>query len=95
MSIRGDYLCFLLLLFKEWLCFNGQVCRITGGECCPHFFFFLLAINLEDKSASCIPWEDRKGGSSLSTAPAVPLTLFPLHPTFVHCTLPTADVRYG
>lgn len=38
--------------------------------------FFLLAINLEEKSASCIPQGDRKGGSSPSAAPLVPLTPF-------------------
>lgn len=90
MSIKGDYLCYLLLLFKEWLCFNGQVCGITRGECCPHFSF----ISYQPGRQVSVMHSLGKGGSSLSAAPAVPLTLFPLHPTFVHCTLPTDDVKH-
>lgn len=58
-------------------CAFGSRCAETpGGNAARTFFFFLLAINLEEKSASCIPQGDRKGGSSPSAAPLVPLTPF-------------------
>lgn len=59
-------------------CALGSRCAETpgGNAARTFFFFFLLAINLEEKSASCIPQGDRKGGSSPSAAPLVPLTPF-------------------
>lgn len=61
-------------------CASMARCAESPGGSAARIFFFLLAINLEDKSASCIPWEDRKGWEQSVCRSRCPINTVPPSP---------------